>query len=243
MFVDGPGSFKLMRGYQPVVIVFCLLVLQVGCVAQPTNNSSINQQQKAADDTVVTAQLQEAWQRRIASLDRLSPDYPKHKIDALLALLAETPKAHVASELERVRTSTLPYGNMSDYDRTLVQTFVAKLLKENERGRLVDLLAAKCPRSVGANPIELYLTVISMDNVLLLFDSYDKSGNRDSKEIILSALGAAFWKLREDHTADEEFISLSRDWYLKNRSKLKVNVYYQPNQRSRSTTDLFMVNN
>ena len=90
------------------------------------------------------------------------------------------------------------------------------------------LLSGKCPRYVGAVPVELYLGIASADNLLILFDSYNHSASEDAKNTIMEILSRVFRAQREQLKDEKAFIDASKKWYLDNRARLKVNPYYQP---------------
>src|SRR6266566_4860797 len=184
--------------------------------------------------------ISQLWARKFRRLSKHSKDAPRQNLDIMLDLLDRAPKEQVEAELERTRNLAIDYARMSDYDLTLPQALVFRLRYRREGGgfklkdpedkkRIVYLLSGKCPRYIATVPIELFLPINSPDNILLLFDSYEKSTNKDTQRIILEALSRGFKKLRQEHKNDKDFLSTSKEWFLANRTKLKVNPYYIPN--------------
>ena len=191
------------------------------------------------------------WERKVRRLPNHSKDAPRQNVDIMVQLLDRAPKGQLDAELERIRNSSVRYTDMSDYDLSLLQAFVFRLRYRTEGGeyklrnpedkeRIVYLLSGKCPRYIATVPIELFLTINSSENVLLLFDSHERSTNEGTQRIILEALSSGFRKLRREYKDDKEFLATSKEWFLANRAKLKVNSYYVPNGLAEKTRDLFL---
>lgn len=173
-----------------------------------------------------SSRIKRLWEARSKSLNPRTKDYPKNKVDLLRRILRNASPNEIETEFERVRTSHVDYARMSDYDQTLLQAFVADAAERKDGSQLVRLLSSKCPRYIGAVPIELYLAIISADNVLILFDSYNQSTAGDTQDSILAILGSVFREVRNENKDEKSFINASKDWYLQNLSKVRVNPYY-----------------
>lgn len=184
--------------------------------------------------------IKRTWQDRSKALDQRTKNYPKNKVDLLRKILDQAPAKEVAMEFERVRSSRTDYVKMSDYDQTLLQAFVTAAVESKDSSRLVYLLSGKCPRYIGAVPIELYLAIISADNLLILFDSYEQSVSDDSKNTILEALSGVFRAVRQEFKDEKLFINASKEWYLQNRAKARVNPYYHPRAYGPITGNFFI---
>lgn len=187
-----------------------------------------------------SGKIKELWEEKSKNLNKRTKNYPRNKIDLLCELLKQVSTDEVKIEFERVRNSPVDYAAMSDYDQTLVQAFVEEAVKRKESQRLTYLLTGKCPRYIGSVPIELYLSIISARNILVLLDSYDKSTNEDAKKTIMSALGAVFRTLRQRYENDQQFVQASKEWYLDNQYRVKVNPYYNPRSYGPITGDFFL---
>lgn len=195
--------------------------------------------------------IRQLWARKFRRLSKHSQDAPQQNVDIMLDLLDRAPKDQVDAELERIRNLSIDYARISGYDLTLLQALVVRLRYRREgdgfklktpedKERIVYLLSGKCPLYIATVPIELFLTINSSDNILLLFDSHEKSTNKDTQRTILEALSRDLKKLRQEHKNDKDFLSTSKEWFLANRTKLKVNPYYIPNGLSTTTIDLFL---
>jgi hypothetical protein len=119
--------------------------------------------------------------------------------------------------------------------------FVDRYIKRGARGELVELLAAKCPRYVGYAPLEVALTNRQgADNLLPLFEAYERSGDETSKEMIVRILGDVFKDARRENADDREFLAASKQWYQANLARLKLNPRYQPGSTWPDGRDFFL---
>ncbi|MGI9068236.1 MAG: hypothetical protein ACR2HX_17765 [Pyrinomonadaceae bacterium] len=78
------------------------------------------------------------------------------------------------------------------------------------------------------------------DPLLILFDSYAQAEKDSARGEIIEVLASVFKNLRREHSDDREFVDTSKQWYLSNQSKLKVNPYYQPNSDFSESRDFFV---
>lgn len=146
----------------------------------------------------------------------------------LVKLLEEAPATQFSSELERVRKGPNTYEQMDAYDKYLLQAFFLLYGKRNDRDRLVYLLSAKCPRFIATSPVELEVASVEINQpFLILFDSYDAAINGE-RRYLLSILRDSFKDLSKDYPNNQEFVSVSKSWYLANQSKVIANPYYHP---------------
>jgi hypothetical protein len=130
---------------------------------------------------------------------------------------------------------------LSDFEQTFIQLFIGDYVKQNNAGELVELLAAKSPRYVGYAPLEVVLTKgRGADNLLLLFDAYERSRDEASRKTIARVLGDVFKELRRRHAGDQEFVEASRQWYQSNRERVELNPRYQPNSTWPDTQNFFL---
>jgi hypothetical protein len=190
---------------------------------------------------VQRASISERWEEEIKELNPRTKSYPDNKNHVLLDLLDKSGPEQVKSELERVRSSPTEYGKMSDYEQTLVQAFVLKFAHQNEKGQMLYLLSGKFPRYVGTVPTELFLGINSKDNILLVIDSYERATDEAVRTSILEALSVIFRDLRQKYKGDAEFVEHSKQWYLGNRTRIKVNPYYEPRYYRPLTGDFFLL--
>jgi hypothetical protein len=186
--------------------------------------------------------LEVSWRKKTEKLSRQSKDWPRRYLDALVNLLEQAPDEQFAAELERVRSSKSDYALMSDYDQTLLVALTVKLLDQKMTDKIVYLLSGKCPRTIATVPIEKYFAIKSLDNLVLLFDSYQTAISEDAKRTNFKALAAAFRNLHKRNEDEDQFIARARQWFVGNQSSLKVNPYYAPNGLSKSTRDFFLIN-
>lgn len=190
-----------------------------------------------------TSQIRSTWEEREKRLERRIADYPANRLKLLLTILEQTPEEEIKAESERVFASTQAYAEMSHYDQTLIQALVWRAANETDRAGLVFMLARKAPRSIATIPLELSLCLRDPDNILIIFESYHEATDADNKKLLVRALRGGFKDQRERFENDEAFLQATKEWYLANRSKLKVNPYYYPFETTSSTKDLFVVRN
>jgi len=189
--------------------------------------------------------LRMIWEQAV---DRLSPNdkgAPEKKVDILTSLLRDR-----VSTAERDREfgrllATCGGGSMSSFDGTLAQSFVDILLEERDRDRLATLLAHCCPGYVGMSPIEFYLANYGQrfmaDPILVLIDAYERSEDAQSKETICAALRRGFRRLRGHQESDPEFIRRCKQWYVENRSRVRLNPDYGLNRDWPTGEELFVL--
>ena len=226
-------------------LVAVLLLAALGSCAMdprtknaPANSKSVNSEQSSVEDL----KLREAWEDKTKGLNKQSHDYPLEKLDALRSLLSQVPEQQVKNEFDRIAQSPVGYWELNEYEQTFVQASIMSQVEAQDRSALVALFSSKAPEFIGAEPIALYLSISSsiQDPLLVLFDSYDKTTNVETKKDLLSMLGHAFRSIREKSTADEEFVSQSKQWYLQNHTKLELNPYYHPDSLFPELRELFV---
>jgi len=223
-------------------IIFLVLALNLGIVsgcrrqvAQSSSDAS-----PAPSQGPESVKLSARWEQERSRLDKLSHSYPANQLQLLQTLIEELPPEQLAGEFERIRSTNTSYEQMSDFDQNLLQVFVIRSVQQRDRTRLVHLLSGHCPRFISTDGIELYLSLSGMpDPLLILFDAYAKAEKETSRGEIIQALAGVFRNLRREHADDREFVDTSRQWYLSNQSKLKVNPYYQPNSNFSESRDFF----
>jgi hypothetical protein len=191
--------------------------------------------------TVQPASISERWEKKIKELNPRTKSYPDNKNHVLLDLLDKSRPEQVKMELESVRSLQTDYSKMSDYEQTLVQAFVLKFVHQKQKRQIVYLLSGKFPRYVGVVPTELFLGINSKDNILLVINSYERATNEAVRRSILEALSVVFRDLRQKYKVDQDFIEHSKQWYLSNRNRIKVNPYYEPRYYRPLTGDFFLL--
>jgi hypothetical protein len=200
------------------------------------NSGSIDGGQNKVPDM----KLREAWEDKIKGLNKQLKDYPLQKINAFDSLLAQVTEEEVKNEFEKIAQSPVGYSDLDEYQKTFVQVLIMRKVKERDRAALVALFSSKAPEFYGGEPIAIYLSDSGIpDPLLVLFDSYDRTTNADTKRDLLAILGHAFRNLREKLTGDE-FVIQSRTWYLQNHAKLEVNPYYHPDSLFPDQQELFV---
>jgi hypothetical protein len=184
--------------------------------------------------------LSERWEQERAGLDKLSKSYPANQLRLLQSLIEKLPPEQLSGEFERIRSTSTSYEQMSDFDQNLLQVFVIGSVQQRDKTRLVYLLSGHCPRFISTDGVELYLALSGMPNpLLILFDSYRQAEKDTGREEIIEVLASVFRNLRREHADDREFVETSRQLYLSNQSKLKVNPYHQPNSDFSESRDFF----
>lgn len=196
-----------------------------------------------ADIQTRDATIRELWEARVKELDllKVGKDYPAKRLEILQSLLANAPDQEIRTEFERIRSSPTYVPNMSEYDRTLLQAFVVTAVKNGDRDKLVYLFSSKCPPFIATDPIELYLADSGMtEPLLVLFDSYEKTTIDRSKRSFLEVLKRVFRSVVPEEDSEKEFLTASKDWYLKVGSKLKINRHYHPAALDDDNRELFL---
>jgi len=113
------------------------------------------------------------------------------------------------------------------YDHFLLEALVDRSIEQKDGPRLSLLLSHNCPGYIVDVPLEFRLAASEWPGAIqLLFDCYEKSKSAQLRKDIVVCLGRAFASLRESLPADSVFVEEAKRWYVKNRSKLKVNNKY-----------------
>lgn len=174
--------------------------------------------------------IKSRWEQQCKGLDRakLEKEYPGRKLDLLAEILQEVPESQFNSEVERIRKEPTDYYHMEEYDRYLLQAIFGIYAKQKNRDLLVHLLSAKCPRFIATSPVELEIASIEIRQpFLILFDSYD-AAVQGERQYLLSILRDSLKDLSKKYPQDDEFVKMSKAWYLNNESTIKTNPYYHP---------------
>jgi hypothetical protein len=224
-------------------IVFVAVALNsaayFGCRKQTPPSSSPGS--PTSKQTSASMDLARQWEQERAKLNQLSKGYPAEQLRVLESLIEKLPPEQVAGEFERIRSTTVGFRQMSEFDQNLLGVFVIRIVKQRDRDKLVYLLAGQCPRFIATDGIELYLAFSGMpDPLLILFDSYAQAKNEPAQSEIIEALGSVFKELRRQHANDREFVDASKQWYLENKSRLRVNPTYHPGSDFAESRDFFV---
>ena len=182
--------------------------------------------------SVEAAKIQKAWETRVERFRKtstISKDYIAREFEILGELLRSTPAGVIDSELERLIHSDKAYDQMSAYEEKFIDFHIDKYETEGNWDKMVYILGNKCPRNVGYVSLELGITNGKKpENLSVLFDSYDKATDQQSKQRLLSVLSSVFADLRKQYANDLEFLAASRRWLLANQATLKINTAYSP---------------
>lgn len=213
---------------QSLSLMAVVLFVTLGSCATDsgTNDATaVNSEQNKVTDL----KLREAWEDKTKGLNKLSKDYPLEKLNALRSLLPQVPEQQIKNEFERIAQLPGGYSDLNDYEQVFVQALIANNLEVQNRPALLGVFSSKAPEFIAAEPVALYLSGSKIpDPLLVLFDSYEKTTNANTKKDLLSILDHAFSNLREKSTGDDEFVSQSKAWYLQNHAKYELNPYYHP---------------
>lgn len=221
------------------LILLCINVSS--CTVPPTTVMNENASSLKRESLLDDPDLRVLWDDEIQKLDKKSKDYPLQKLRILQSLLSRIPPEQARAGLERITSSSVAYSKLSEFEQTYVQVFVLNNTQPENRPQLVELLSAKCPRFVGGEAIELYISNSNLlDAPLVFVDSYNKAANEQARTDLLSVLGDSFRSVRVRFPSDESFLRESKEWYLKNKDKLRVNPYYQPDSPFPDNQQLFL---
>jgi hypothetical protein len=225
-----------------LLIVFLLVSVgsctaNTGTTGSPQKSESLSGEQNKS----VEINLRTAWEDKIRGLDKQLKDYPLEKLNALRSLLAQVPEQQVKNEFERIAQLTSGYSDLTDYEQVFVQALIVNNLAVPNRPALVAVFSSKAPEFIGAEPVAIYLSNSKIpDPLLILFDSYEKTTNANTKKDLRSILSHAFRTLREKITGDDEFVSQSKQWYLQNYAKFELNPNYHPGSSFPDQQELFI---
>jgi hypothetical protein len=203
----------------------------------PANSRSLHSEQSS----VGNLKLRETWEDKIKGLNKQSHDYPSEKLEALRSLLVQVPEQQIKNEFDRIAQLPSGYWDLSDYEQVFLQALIVNNLEVQNRPALVALFSSKAPEFIATVPLAIYLSYSRIpDPLLVLFESYERTTNANTKKDLLSILGHAFRNLREKLTGDDEFVVQSKQWYLQNHAKLEVNPYYHPDSSFPDQQELFI---
>ena len=208
-----------------------LLAINFGCKLEPQQAKSEVPPVQNQEAQAASARLKEAWTTRADKLNKTSKDYPAERLDLLSTLLDQSAEGQVRWEMEQLLANPTAEPDLSDYEHTLLETFVVRGVKQRDRELLRRVLSVKCPRFVGATPIELFLAVSHSDlpdPLLILFESYKKAANADARATLYDAISHLRELSREDFSSDQDYVSAVEAWYLENKDRVKYNPYYHP---------------
>jgi hypothetical protein len=198
--------------------------------------SSVQSQKDEQSTTSSTgSNIRRAWEEKCKNLSRNTKGDAKRMLDVLLELLRTASQAEVQHEFETVLASN---GAPSEYDKILLEAFLVRLVEKNDRFNLVRLLSVNCPRFVVGLPLELFLATNMTDGVLVLFDSYDTAKDI-SRKTLSEIIDSAFRFLKSRFSANT-FMQKSKEWYLRNRTKITINPLYNRYDFGQSHRVLFI---
>lgn len=238
MLTNRKDRIRSLHGFIFVILALSSGIL-CGCGKQAAQSSGDTS--PAPRQGPESIKLSERWEQERAPLDKLSKGYPANQLTILESLIEKLPPEQVASEFDRIRSTSTSFQQMSDFDQNLLQVFVIRSVQQRDRTKLVYLLSGHCPRFIATDGIELYLALSGMPNpLLILFDSYAQAEKETARGEIIEALGSAFRKLRREHSDDQDFVATCKQWYLSNQGKLKVNPYYHSNSDFSESRDFFV---
>jgi len=207
----------------------------MSCTAPASKQPSVDVQQH---DLV---KVKNQWNEKSRAFDRQSKDYPSRKLNLLLSLLKDASPQQVYAEAERLEQLPDSHADLSDFDQTEVQAFVTLFAAEEKPTKLIQLIAVVCPRSIGAEPIELYLASLERSaGVIVLFDSYEIAVRQKPRASIMTILRSAFRPFSGRYPDNNEFASAAKRWYLTNKNTLRVNPYYHPDSLVPDNQQLFV---
>jgi hypothetical protein len=238
LLIKRSGNVKSLSGISLVI-----LALSSGICFSCKNRAAQSNRfaPPSAQRSSVSIEVANRWEQERAHLDKLSKSYPANQLKILESLIERLPPEQVATEFNRIRSTTTPYQQMSDFDQNLLQVFVIRSVQQKDRAKVVYLLSGQCPRFIATDGIELYLALSGMtDPLLILFDSYAQADKDYARSEITEALGSVFRDLRREHADDREFVDACKQWYLSNKNRVKVNPYYQPDSDFSESRDLFI---
>lgn len=216
-----------MTGTSKVLLSALMLTLGVSCSSKLAQSSGINPARQGPSPAI---DIKSRWEEQCKGLDRakLGKDYPGKKLELLVKILQDSPVSQFNNEVERMRKEPDDYDQMEEYDRYLLQASFGMYAKQKNRDLLVHLLSAKCPRFVATSPVELEVASIEIKQpFLILFDSYDAAADGE-RVFLLSILRDSFKDLSKKYPHDDEFVKMSKVWYLDNESGITPNPYYHP---------------
>ncbi len=230
---------------QGAPLALILVSIGLGSCAGTWESRNLERQVNSSNSNEASSglgNLRQLWEDKIKKLDKQSKDYPVKRLDMLRSLLSEAPEQQLSNELQRITASPIDYSHLDEYEQTFLQAFAVRDVVAQDRVKLVNLLSSKCPRHIGAEPIELYLAHSAIpDPLLVLFDSYDGAATKQAKESLLSVLGDAFKTLRNRFSNNEDFVNASKEWYLSHKDKARINPNYHPNSPFPENQQLLIV--
>jgi hypothetical protein len=212
----------------------------MSCAAPAGKRPSVDVKQQVSKSADLV-EMRNQWHEKGRAFDRQSKDYPSRKLDLLLSLLKDAPAQQIDAEAERLQRLPDDYADLSDFDQTEVQAFVTLFAAEEKPTRLIQLIAAECPRSIGAEPVELYLARLDRSGgIVMLFDSYEVAVREEPRKSIIAILRRTFRSFSVRYADDNEFAGAAKRWYLTNKNGLRVNPYYHPDALVPENQQLFV---
>jgi hypothetical protein len=200
-------------------------MVQVSCLGQTPETARTPTSPVSQGNNV--CQIKEIWEQKSQNLDRKSKNINRERLNLMLEILSQASRDDVKAEFGRLNTRGDGYGRMTEYDQVLVQAFVDRLISEKNDDELIQLISKRTPRNVGSIPIELFLATRHREKLLVLFKGYENVGNDGAKEDLLSIFSCIFPDFRKSAESDEDFITTSKAWYVKNAER-RVNTFYEP---------------
>ena len=198
--------------------------------------------------------LEQLWRERIKDIPNDAYALSK-RCQALVSILREIPAGQFEDELQRLYRAGVPMEppeerilqmppwfaqymwdhtpGLSEYERTLLQAFVVIWVESNQKERLIDLLAVKCPKHMPVVTLEYYFA-LSGQPITILTEAYRRSRNPAATRTLLERLGCAFPEIREAVKDDEDFVTACESWYEEHKGEIKANRAYPGHLQSPS---------
>lgn len=224
------------------MLLILVYAASTACTPHSSQQVPAKAQPRSESESIGVIRIKELWEEKCRSL-KPSKNTPGERVSILLDLLERAPAGQVSAEFERVRGLETPYEHLPEYDKTLLQALVHLASRRGDKEKLIYLLSGKSPRFVGVLPLELSLGVKDPDYVLVFFDSYERATGDDTRKVLREILGSVFKSLRHAHSDDAEFLEKSRQWYLSNKTRVKVNPFYAPYSLSSRRAEFFIPKN
>ncbi|HUY90592.1 MAG TPA: hypothetical protein VMV10_17775 [Pirellulales bacterium] len=121
---------------------------------------------------------------------------------------------------------------------------VKRLTEMEERERLVELLATRCPTWVRwPTHIEYHLASQGErfeQPILILGDAYSRCKSQQTRKALIAAVRRGFRGYEIEGSDDAEYVKNAMQWYLKNGSDLEFNYLYVTNDSAYPVHPLFV---
>jgi len=234
------------------VSLFIVILCSIELRSRPDGQSSRSQERGPTSSPSVVdvasdnlALMESEWLKRCNQEDSLIDKTRKITIeslhfDQLVRIVTErVPNeqdhsflSHLVNEVDG---KTVP----TSFVDTTTQAFVVVLSRRRDRQTLVELLSRCCPSKIVNEPIEFCLAAAGdpslprppwddglPDGILILCDAFEQAKSQTVRATIAQAMTRAFGSQIRTGPNNSEIVSESRGWYLKNRSRVEINVAY-----------------